>query len=409
MEKIAVLADEHLYTIVEHVIPELEGVDNVIDAARFVPVQYFGARAENVEDETFIVRKSHVLAIKRYVRAGLSLPVDISAVESYLGYRESGHARLQPASMQQFYQRVHQHALSWSTLERETKNVGIQLDRFASTFVDSGANIIELLKDSETYKSVQGNVEALDDDEKTRLAAIPLSSTDTKRIENLKKALQWAKNDVASFYLNVASVNRLAVEFSRKISDGLLVEVTLKLKAVEEAHIENGEDIEALRGQVRALDEAIAEKQSEYNLQVGYAFTGLVFGPLGLLVTGGMFGAQAEATRAQKNELLLKKERVVEKLSSARLSQSLINLATNCTEMRALMRDAEQGIKCLEDVLGIVWNSLGASLDAFEEHASEWDLILLVLNLQAIFTPWKTIQGHARALSAVFNQIVADE
>ena len=48
------------------------------------------------------------------------------------------------------------------------------------------------------------------------------------------------------------------------------------------------------------------------------------------------------------------------------------------------------------------------SLEAFEDNATELDLILLVLNLQAIFEPWKTIKGHAKALSAVFNQIVED-
>ncbi|MNZ58481.1 hypothetical protein D3C78_764900 [compost metagenome] len=399
------LAAEQLQAIAVSVVPTLEGVDNVMEASWFVPEQYFGQRTKNIDEETFIVKKSHVLSIKRYVGVGLALPLDIREVESYLGYSESNYKEVSPESIQQFHQRIHQHALSWATLERETKNIGNQLDLFASTFFKSGSAIIELLKGSEAYKRVQGGVDSLDDDEKARLAAIPLSSTDSKRVESLSKALARAKIDIAVFYLAVAGVNALAIEFSRKISNELLIEVASKLKAADEAGLDKHEGVDELREQIRALDEEIAEKQTEYDYQVGYAFTGLVFGPLGLLVTGGIFGAKAEETRAQKNELLNRKERLVEKLSKARLSQSLIILATNFTEMRALMKDAEKGIKCLEDVLGIVWSSLGVSLEAFEDNASELDLILLVLNLQAIFEPWKTIQGHARALSDVFNQV----
>ncbi|WP_095078601.1 alpha-xenorhabdolysin family binary toxin subunit A [Pseudomonas sp. Irchel s3h17] len=401
-------AAKQLQAIAEQVVPTLEGVGDVMEASKFVPVQYFEQGAKKKDDETFIVKKSHVLSIKRYVRAGLALPVDLSEVKSFLGYRDSGYEALEPASMQQLHQQIHQHALSWATLERRTKDIGNQLDLFASTFIRSGSIIIEILKGSTAYKNFQGNVDSLSEDEKARLAVIPLSIIDLKCVESLGKALTWAKKNIAEFYLNVNSVNALAIEFSRKISDELLIQVALKQKVVDEARIDGHGEVDELRKQLKLLDEAIAEKQSEYDSQVGYAFTGLVFGPIGLIVTGGIFGAQAEETRAQKNLLLERKDEMLGKLSKARLSQSLITLATNFTEMRALMKDAEQGIKCIEDVLGIVWSSLGVSLEAFEDDASELDLILLVLNLQAIFEPWKTIKGHARALSSVFNQIVAD-
>ncbi|AZO88652.1 hypothetical protein BOO88_06835 [Stutzerimonas stutzeri] len=291
-------------------------------------------------------------------------------------------------------------------MERETKNIGNRLDLFSRNFFESGSAIINLLKASETYRRVEGNIDSLSEDEKKQLASIPLSSTETKRVESLQKALEFAKKDVAEFYLAVAGVNALAIEFSRKISDELLIKLALKMNAVDEANIDKHEAVDEIRKQIKELDETIAEKQAEYDDQVGYAFTGLVFGPLGLIVTGGIFGAEAEKTRAQKNELLEQKNRLVVQMSAARLSQSLITLTTNFSEMHALMKDAENGIKCIEDVLGIIWNSLGVSLEGFEDGASEMDLILLVLNLQAIFNPWKTIQGHAHALSTVFNQVV---
>lgn len=408
MERELELAAYQLQIIAEKVVPKLEGVTDVVEASKLVPVQYFGKRMENIDDETFIVKKSHVVSIKRYVRAGLALPVNISEVEAFLGYRESGYEALDPASMQRLHQQIHQHAMSWATLERRTKDVGNHLDLFASTFIKSGETIVEVLKGSEAYKNFEGNVDSLSEDEKESLAAIPLGSTDSKRVENLGKALKWARKDIEVFYLEVADVNRLAIDFSRKISDELLIQLAQKQKIVDEVRFDRDDEVDALREQIKSLDEQIAEKQSEYDSQVGYAFTGLVFGPIGLLVTGGIFGAQAEETRAQKNKLLKRKEDLVGKLSKARLSQSLITLATRFTDMRSLMKDAEQGIKCIEDVLGIVWSSLRVSLDAFKGNATELDLLLLVLNLQAIFEPWKTIKGHAHALSAVFNQIIKE-
>ncbi|WP_458373973.1 alpha-xenorhabdolysin family binary toxin subunit A [Pseudomonas laurylsulfatiphila] len=406
MENDLEAAAKELEATGEQVLSQLEGIDSIVDAARFVPVQYFEKKAENIDDETFIVKKNHVVMIKRYVRAGLSLPVNIGEIENHLGYKNAGHPLLEPTSMQQFYQEIHSHALSWATLERETKNIGNRLDLFARNFFESGSAIINLLKASETYRRVEGNIDSLSEDEKKQLASIPLSSTETKRVESLQKALEFAKKDVAEFYLAVAGVNALAIEFSRKISDELLIKLALKMNAVDEANIDKHEAVDEIRKQIKELDETIAEKQAEYDDQVGYAFTGLVFGPLGLIVTGGIFGAEAEKTRAQKNELLEQKNRLVVQMSAARLSQSLITLTTNFSEMHALMKDAENGIKCIEDVLGIIWNSLGVSLEGFEDGASEMDLILLVLNLQAIFNPWKTIQGHAHALSTVFNQVV---
>ncbi|MNM55918.1 hypothetical protein D3C81_670700 [compost metagenome] len=41
----------------EQVLSQLEGINSIVDAARFVPVQYFEKKAENIDDETFIVKK----------------------------------------------------------------------------------------------------------------------------------------------------------------------------------------------------------------------------------------------------------------------------------------------------------------------------------------------------------------
>ena len=53
------------------------------------------------------------------------------------------------------------------------------------------------------------------------------------------------------------------------------------------------------------LDREIERLGKQYSTEVGYAFTGLLAGPFGLIITGGIFGSRAEDTRKRKNILIL--------------------------------------------------------------------------------------------------------
>ncbi|WP_347901717.1 alpha-xenorhabdolysin family binary toxin subunit A [Pseudomonas purpurea] len=391
-------------------VAEMEGVSTVSEAAKYVPVQYFGVMAGEkgsaYKGGTFIVQKHNIVAIKRYVKAALALPVDLTPIERQLGYIRSGREGLEPADIQNLHQRIHQHALSWGTLERDTKDLGGRLDLFSSGFIRTGNLVVEHLKSFQGYKDLSGTIETLTALERAQMAAIPLGNSDTDKVESLEKYLARMKNDIESFCRRISAVKALATEFSRKITEDLLPLVKAKLSDVERAGFDRVAEEEQLRAEIKELDKRIAEKLKEYDSLVGYAFTGLVFGPIGVAITGGIFGSKAEATKAEKNSLIEARDNLLKDMDKARLSKLLMELRMRLENMKSQMVDAEQGAKNLEDVWAIIWMNIEESRVRLFEMDNAFDLSLLVMDIQDVVGPWETIKGYAANLSEVFNSVV---
>ncbi|VVM51788.1 hypothetical protein PS662_00846 [Pseudomonas fluorescens] len=387
----------------------LEGIDTVGEAAKYVPVQYFGVMAgedaPDYQDGTFIVKKSNIVAIKRYVNSSLRLPVNLSDVERFLGYKTAHVPGLEPADIQKLHQNIHAHALSWTTLEKDTKTLGSQLDNFSDRFLETGTDLVGHLKNTEGYKTLIGTVNTLTEEEMARFAEIPLNRSDTMKIRNLSLYFEVMKNDIENFYEKIRRVKDLAIEFSRKITQELLPAVHSKLDYVERSGGELDARNQEITAQLQVLDEHIAQKQDEYNRLVGYAFSGLVFGPLGVVVTGGIFGSKAEEVRAEKNILLDRRRGLLADMHNANLTKLLNDLGGRLINLQTLMVDAERGAKNLEDVWAIIWVNIGESADRASEIDNVLDLNRLVLDLQAVIGPWKVIRGHASALTKVFNDV----
>ncbi|MHC8365549.1 alpha-xenorhabdolysin family binary toxin subunit A [Pseudomonas sp. ZT5P21] len=391
-------------------VDNLEGVETVTEAAKYVPVQYFGVmagkNAPDYKDGTFIVKKSNIVAIKRYVNLSLLLPVDLGAVERLLGYIHADSAGLEPRDIQALHQEIHKHALSWGTLERETKDLGGRLDLFSRGFINTGALVVDHLKSFTGYRNLFGTIDTLTPEEQAALASIPLGNSDTEKVNSLIRYLGRMKSDIENFYNRVSSVKALATEFSRKITEDLLPAINIKVRDVEAAGIEKDAKDEQLKLELKELDERIAEKLAEYSGLVGYAFTGLVFGPIGVAITGGIFGSQAERVRAEKNRMLERRGALLEQMRSANISKLMNDLAGRLIDIRTLMVDAEKGARNLEDVWAIIWLNIDESAVRLSEVDNALDLNMLVLDLQAVVEPWRVISGHARALSKVFNEVV---
>jgi len=388
---------------------KLEGIQTLSEAAKYVPVQYFGVMAGKdapaYQDGTFIVKKSNIVAIKRYVSSSLRLPVNLSEVEKFLGYIYADVVGLEPRDIQDLHQKFHQHALSWRTLERETKDLGGRLDLFSSGFIRTGELVVNHLKNFEGYRNLVGTIETLTPQEQAQLAAIPLGNSDTEKVNNLSVLMVRWKNDIESFYKKVSAVKALATEFSRKIAQELIPAVETKIRTVEAAGIEKDARVERLKLELKELDQVVAEKLDEYRSLVGYAFTGLVFGPIGVAITGGIFGSQAERVRGEKNALLERRTELLEQMRGANISMLLNGLAGSLIDIKTLVDDAEKGAKNLEDVWAFIWLYIDESAVRLSEAQTALDLNMLVLDLQSVIDPWKVIKGHANALSRVFNEV----
>ncbi|WP_218780089.1 hypothetical protein, partial [Cellulomonas iranensis] len=127
-------------------------------------------------------------------------------------------------------------------------------------------------------------------------------------------------------------------------------------------------DVLEKRQQLDRWDEQIDQLKSEYDANVGYAFTGLVLGPVGLLVTGGVFGVKAEQIRAAKNALIGQRNEL------ARALVQLEPARKDLERVRTLVRDLEFRCKDLSVAtkrLADVWLFLASYAESSVNESKE--------------------------------------
>ena len=100
--------------------------------------------------------------------------------------------------------------------------------------------------------------------------------------------------------------------FEATLIDVLIPTLQIKLSAYK--HSGKLGERDDLVDQIEELDDQIDLLTATYKKLVGLAFTGMAAGPLGLVITGGVFGDKAEKCRKQKNQLIEQRKIVREKV-----------------------------------------------------------------------------------------------
>ena len=333
------------------------------------------------------------------------LPVDLIKVQETLGYKEVGVSELEPAQIQAFNQAVVQHADSWVTLESETKELARQLDTYAGKFVGAGNLLLEIIHKVDIDRLLGGTIVELTDEELKAFANITLDDNQEKALGAIQGYLKVMSDMTVSYIDRTMVVSRLAAQFERTLTDELIPQVQLKTRAYKDSALSN--DVSELLEEVAALDELIETLAQAYKAQVGYAFTGLVFGPIGLVVTGGVFGAKAEDTRAAKNNAIERRKEIQKKIEHT--ENILILLASAHTQfasLRGTMLAAEVGAKQLAQVWQYIYKYLEEATESLGQVDNFAKLHSFALMLTLVLKPWEQIRNYAGQISAAFNEAI---
>ena len=390
---------------------EIEGAISdlsVVEAAQLVPEQYLAlisgeqGAAPSPEDRVFLVRRSDIKNLRNYVREVRLLPTDLSEVEEQLGYTLIGIFELEPASIQQFNQRVKQHAGSWDTLEKETKELARQLDTFAHKFVGSGSRILNVIDRIVDDRFVSGTIKDLTEEEIEELSDIAVNESQKESVEIIQGYLREMMDVTASHVKKTADLSRLAAEFERKLTDELIPEVELKVRAYKKSAL--SDDAEELLIELEDLDQLIEGLAQTYKTQVGYAFTGLVFGPIGLVITGGVFGWQAEDTRATKNDAIARRKEIISKIDETKAILLLLtSVNSSFVDLRGRMLAAEVGAKQLAQVWQHIYKYLEETADGLDGVDNLAKLHRFALEFSLVLAPWGNIRSYVDQISSAFN------
>ncbi|WP_342624404.1 alpha-xenorhabdolysin family binary toxin subunit A [Pseudomonas alkylphenolica] len=381
----------------------LVGMD-VQQKAERVPQQYFEAITGSASslDPALIFTRDNLLAIKRYASVVRRLPPDRESLQRSMNFVL---LEIDPEEIHLFYEDLRRHVSGWNVLEQETKTLGTQLDNFATNFTADGQALLGAIRESEAIR----NASLLRDlDEQT------LEHVQAKRLEPMEHAkvvqsitvyLEAIAEDVSLAIERITTVKARANRFARDVVDNLRPKAEGLLRGFKgKADVEK---LNEMNQELLRLDQLITEKTEAYKSLVGYTLAGLWFGPVGVAITGGIYGSQAETVRKEKNQCIEQRKQLAETLEE--LEPEIGKFQITMTLLRDLelrLVEVESAAKNLEDV----WNTLSVYADESQRDLERIDtdisLARFAMRFERVIRPWKSIRSKSRELSEVFNEVV---
>ena len=361
--------------------------------------------AVDPKDIGFIIRREDIHNTRKYVAFAKMLPLSLDVVRKRLNYDRIDVEGLSPEDILKLNERAVAHANTWPALESGSKEVARELEKFAADFVTTGESVVSLIRAIELGRQLDGTLQDLTEEEQEELNAILLDRTEKRAIEKMVEYLADAKKSTAGFIKSVEQVGTLAKGFEKGLSDDLIPLVKAKMMAYKNSGKEH--EREALLEKVLQLNEQIDALASAYKNAVGASFSGLALGPIGLVVTGGIFGSKAENIRKEKNKLIADRRKLLEKLKNAdKLAELLDDLQLHLVDLQGQMLGAEVGAKQLSQI----WTYIAAYLDEASESLSKVDTLLelhkFAMNFSIVINPWVSIKGYSAQISAAFNELL---
>ena len=361
--------------------------------------------AVDPKDIGFIIRREDIHNTRKYVAFAKMLPLSLDVVRKRLNYDRIDVEGLSPEDILKLNERAVAHANTWPALESGSKEVARELEKFAANFITTGDGVVSLIRAVELGRQLEGTFEDLTEEEQQKLHTILLDRTEKSAIESMVVYLADAKKSTTAFIKSVEHVEALAKGFEKGLSDDLIPLVKVKMMAYKNSGKEH--EREALLEDALQLNEKIAALASAYKNAVGASFSGLALGPIGLVVTGGIFGNKAENIRKEKNKLIADRRKLLEKLKNAdKLAELLDDLQLHLVDLQGQMLGAEVGAKQLSQT----WTYIAAYLDEASESLSKVDTLLelhkFAMNFAMVLNPWVSIKGYSAQISTAFNELL---
>lgn len=375
--------------------------------AEFVPKQYFDVisnRADNNRMQpALIFTADNLKSIKRYAHHVVRLP---KSVEEISGAHDFSLLGIDVTHVDRLYTNLRTHVGAWEVLERETKTLGTRLDLFAGTFLGEGEQLLDKLRETEAFRSLRARLsDVIDEVSLARTGFSEVGESDRQQIANLGTYLSLIREDIDEVKLRIGAIKERAQWFADAVVKQLRPEIDALMRQIKEVNPEK--TIDELREQIGPLDREIEQMNAAYDKLVGLAFTGLVFGPIGVAITGGVFGAQAEAVRATHRELSQQRDLLARQVASINPMIGVFETTSaQIADLKFRLTEVQTAAKNLEDV----WNMLGVYVEQsgedLEQIATDVQLATFILRFERVVRPWKSIRDISSQLSKIFNETI---
>ncbi|QXW44021.1 alpha-xenorhabdolysin family binary toxin subunit A [Pseudomonas amygdali] len=370
------------------------------------PVEYlsliFDDEKNGGRSAALILTKEDILSLKRYERHALNIPTSLTRVEQQLGFTRSYIPGLEPKDMLVTYQAINNHGKSWLSIEDGIKRSGFAIELFATQFSRQGEQIINYIEKMDFARQLDLTVADLNIEEVRNTAPVPLGETDQRVCITLAEFLKKTASQIKNHQHAAQTLADHIDTFSTVLSVQLIPGINDKVKLANCSDLD--QQIQDLEKDIEQLTTEIEQKNNEYKTALYNIAWGLFGGPIGVAITGGIFGAQAEDIRKEKNRMVASKNQKVQKLEEkSPLAAAVRSLQILFEDMNIRMMDAHQSATHLKDL----WTMLAAYIDrsASELSAITTDQALMIFAMQfhGVVTPWREIRGMANQLLKIFD------
>ncbi|OAT35790.1 alpha-xenorhabdolysin family binary toxin subunit A [Proteus myxofaciens] len=350
--------------------------------------------------------------IKAYVDKALILPYELDSVIDFLGYEDMGIAKISASSIQELFLKMREHAFQWNKIEYSIKQQAIDLEIIGREITGTGEQIILFISQMPLLEKINNRVGNLSNEE---LNHIKYTGQDKKISDHLITILESMHQDINREHKKTLKLKNMISDFRIKIiggedSNGVLCnsfyyDIIAKKKLANDFF---NQDNSLLHEEKKFLEDELDLLKKEYQHFVKLAFTGLAFGIIGVIITGGIFGSKAEDIRKKKNETIGKITDINEKINSfSLLVNNLEKFEIELNEIEQFIKDANMALEHLEYMWQATLTEIKASLTNLKKIDNAMELIRFSIYFEKMISPWYMVVGYSKEMITIFDEALS--
>jgi hypothetical protein len=362
---------------------------------------------EGVEREKgLLVTNDDIRKIKRYVNAGLKLPIEINEIEQIYKFDQVSITGLTSADMQVLFLPMRSHAASWSPLESNMKKVGSDLHVFADNFTSNSQSIIKYLESLPSYISGTGKVGDLSPEEIDNLPEIQLTEGEKKKIPALLELVEELKTVITEHSASTKTTKDQISEFKLQI-DALKSKLGLKVTLCNSHNFD--EKIKELNDDLKLLNERIDQKLAEIGEYSKNKWLGVIGGVFGLLISSTIYGAKANKARNELEQLTTNRRKIESEIATTNtVLASLLAFETSLQDLLLRIEDAAGSSSNLESLWELIQTYVESSSKKLVDVTNAMYLVTFATKLITMMDNWSAIKKQAGDLLTAFNNATSD-
>ncbi|OCR25713.1 hypothetical protein AFK24_07070 [Pseudomonas syringae] len=340
-----------------------------------------------------------IQALRRFAADANALPQRLDQVKFLLGYDKIDVPGLEPKDILNLYNDIQNTAELWPYLEINMKNVSAGLGVFADNLKSIGNDVIAQIQRFDSYSN-EGVVDEYKDVPLESIPHSPLLASDEKRVSTLGSFIKELNDLLDEQKKEAADVKDRITDYKYELT-GLAAKVGLKRKLCLTAA--SNMDSSNLNEQIESLNTRIAEEQRTYETYCRYIWVGAWWGPVGLAISGGIYGFKANDVWGGIERLISEKQQLSDKLQSGKAANALVTFETSLQDLTLRIDGAASGATNLQELWTTITTYIMSAAKRFKDTGNATLLTVLVSRLTNLISNWQEVKLKAELLQSAFD------